>query len=291
MSITAGLFSAPTGFPAMPSYTAEWRAVRFELSPGTGEWITSHIALKDSEGTTVRQVIRPEMLRALFGGNSKHFQSLLDIVEKSLTGYLESGGVLANWKEPIEGFAATAAKVAYARHGRTQALRMAARQSTALCSLEDLELPADQPSVTSEEQDSGIWGDRIKDAVTVLRPDLSTCFDKSGMLYAESVRFGFLTDTSAAHFANLTPYSLAQSMRLARGKLQELRIGARTMSLTLTKLVAGAPRPDDITLSERQIANALRAVNELSQEADESNISLVTAYTVSEAADAVIALA
>jgi hypothetical protein len=111
------------------------------------------------------------------------------------------------------------------------------------------------------------------------------------MLYAESVRFGFLTEKSAAHFTNLTPYGLAQSMRLARGKLQELRVGSRTMSLKNSTLIAGAPSEDDITWTEKQLANASRAVNELIQEAKESSIELVTAYTLKQAVNAVIALA
>ena len=269
------LHPIPEGFPSLPTYTANWRAVRFELTPGTGEWLTCHIALVDKDGATVRQTIRPETLRALFGSNARHFQSLLDMVEKSFSTYLAHEGNLSSWMAPLEGFSAAEVKTSYARNGRAQALRMAVRQSTALCNLEDLELPDEQISLIEDEKESGLWAIRIKDAVSLQRPDLKGFFDRSGMPYAESVKFGFLTDTSAAHFANLRPYGLAQSMRLARSKIQELRIGARTMNLQVKTLIAGVPNYDDVTLSETQITNARRAQSELSQEAQESNIDLV----------------
>lgn len=288
MSALSTLHIAPPGFPSLPSYAAQWRAIRFELLPGTGEWITSHIALCDSDGFTVRQVIRPSVLRALFGSQAKHFQSLFEFVERSLEGYLAIGGNLADWSEPIEGVSATVARTAYARQGRLQALRMAARQSTALCALDDLDLHT-EPTVIEDE--TRFWGNRIKDAVVSQRPELSPYFDKQGMLYTDSARFGFLTDSVAAHFANIAPTSVSQSMRMARGKLQELRIGARTMHLTLAKLIAGAARPDDITLSDTHIVASERAISELRQEAEEGGIVFVAAHTVPEAAAAIIEIA
>lgn len=288
MSATANFHSIPAGFPSLPTYTAQWRAIRFELSPGTGEWMTSHIALSDASGTTVRQVLQPAALRALFGNHAKHFQSLLDFVEKSLSAYLEQGGLLEEWREPIEGFAATPVKTAYARAGRLQALRNAARQSTALCALDDLDLHTEPASI---EEESKFWINRIKTEVAERRPELSAYFDRNGMLYSDSVKFGFLTDTAVAHFANLIPNTMSQSMRMARGKLQELRIGVRTMDLAIAKLVAGAPRTDDITLSDRQVDASIRAMNELRQEAEESRILLAQAHTIAEAANSVIELA
>lgn len=281
------LHPSPAGFPSLPTYSAKWRAIRFELSPGTGEWITSHIASRDVDGHCVTQVLRPQVLRAIFGGHAKHFQTLLDFVEKAIDGYLAAGGDLEQWEGPIEGFTATQTKTAYARRGRIDALRLAARQCTVLCSLDDLDLPIEQTSI---EEESRFWTGRIKDAVTETRPDLSIYFDKYGKLFADSVRFGFLTDDTGVHFANLLPTSLAQTMRVARGKIQELRIGSQTMDLTTVKLIAGFPRSDDITLSERQISASESAIAELKHEATESNIKIGIAHTPHEAAEFVLEL-
>lgn len=288
MSQNDSLHAIPEGFPTLPKYSAQWRAVRFELSPGTGEWVTSHIASRDADGFCVIQVLRPAVLRAMFGSNAKHFQSLLDFVEKALEGYLARGGELSKWEGPVEGFVATSTKTAYARRGRIEALRMAVRQSTALCTLDDLDIPIEPASI---EDESRYWTGRIKDAVTEKRPDLSIYFDKYGKLYADSVRFGFLTESTGVHFANLVPTSLSHCMRNARGKLQELRTGSRTMQLSVAKLVAGFPRSDDITLTERQITASERAIVELKQEAIENDIGIEIAYSPIEAADFVLALA
>jgi hypothetical protein len=288
MKIFNDLHPIPDGFPTFPAYSAEWRAVRFELSPGTGEWITSHIALRDKEGIAVKQIINISLLRAMFGGHAKHFQSLLSMVENSLEDYLIMGGSLSNWNASIEGFSATTIKIAHARMGRIEALRMAVKQSTALCAIEDFDLPINTDEL---EDEAGYWSGRIKKAVIEIRPDLNQYFDKTGMLYSDSVRFGFLTDTSGAHFANILPSSIAQSMRMARGKIQELRAGSKTLNLTIAKLVAGAPRQDDITNTEKQLKAISRALDELRQEAEENKIDLDIVNTVEEAVDSVLAMA
>ena len=164
---------------------------------------------------------------------------------------------------------------------------MAARQSTVMCVLDDLDPAADAEPL---EEESRWWSTRIKEAVVERKPDLSAYFDRNGQLYSDTARFGFLTDTAGAHFANLVPQSFTQSMRMARGKLQELRIGAKTMHLTIAKLIAGAPRHDDITLTEKQAAASQRAIIELKEEAAEFRVALDIVHSPSEAADSVIAL-
>lgn len=278
----------PEGFPSFPAYSAEWRAIRFELSPGTGEWITSHIAMRDKEGTVVKQLISPALLRAMFGSNSKSFQSLFSLVQSALEDYLTSGGELRYWNQSVEGFAATPVKTAFARRGRIEALRMAIRQSTALCAIEDLDLPIDTAEL---EEETGYWATRIKKAVTLQRPDLSPYFDRVGMLYSDTVKFGFLTDSSGAHFANILPSSIPQSMRMARGKLQELKTGSKTLSLTMAKLVTGAPGEDDIQCTESQFKALTKALVELRQEAEENKINIDIVHTIDQAVDSVLELA
>lgn len=262
--------------------------MRFELSPGTGEWITSHIAVSDESGHAVRQIVRTSVLKAMFGSSSKGFQGMLDLVQRALEDHLAEGSKLEQFVAPLEGFVLTPLQVAHARNGRIHALRMAARQSTALCSMDDLDEPADIE--TAAEDESGTWITRVRDLVTNSRPDLSLYFDRHGMLYSETVRFGFLTDEVGAHFGSIAPNSVATSMRITRGKLQELRVGARTMQLRVAKLVAAVPGPDDIQWTERQLEATKRATEELRQEAEECKIPLAIAHTVQQAADSVLAL-
>lgn len=287
MTLTTNSFPIPAGFPTLPTYSAKWRAIRFELSPGTGEWVTSHIAAIDENGFSVNQVLRPSVIRAIFGSQSKRIEGLLGLIQRALEAHLSSGGSLENWVAPAEGFAATPLKTAYARRGKIEALRMAARQSTVMCALDELDSPIEVDSI---EEESRYWSSRIKDAVIERRPELTNYFDKYGQLYADTARFGFLTETACAHFANLVPQNATQSMRMARGKLQELRTGVKTMQLSIAKLVAGAPRSDDITLTDRQLSASLRAIEELRCEADESGVALDIVHSPNEAADSVIAL-
>ena len=287
MSYIETFHKIPEGFPSFPAYSAEWRAVRFELSPGTGEWLTSHIAMRDKDGSVVKQLISQRLLRALFGSHSKSFQSLFTLVQSALEDFLHNGGDLRSWSQSIEGFAVTSVKTAFARRGRVEALRMAIRQCTALCAIEDLDLPI---STDELEEDTGYWSTRIKKAVTLQRPDLSVYFDQVGMLYSDTVKFGFLTESSGAHFANILPTSITQSMRMARGKLQELRVGSRTLNLTVAKLVTGAPSEDDITSTESQYKALIRALGELRQEADEYKINIDVVHTIDQAVGSVLEL-
>jgi len=281
------LHAIPAGFPSLPTYSATWRAVRFELSPGTGEWITSHIAAVDNEGYSVHQVVRPAVLRSMFGSDAKRYQVMLDMVGNALEAYLSSGGDLGSWSAPIEGFSATEIRRAFARQGRLQALRMAAKQSTALCALEELDAPVE---TSSTEEESGTWVSRVKDVVVIQRPDLSMCFDRPGMLYSETVRFGFLYETMAAHFGNLNPTAISTSLRFARGKLLELKIATRTLNLTQAKLIAALPSQNDIMWSDRHLDAVRRAGVELQQEAAEHGVQYSTAHTVDEAANQLLEL-
>jgi len=287
MSERRNFFEIPDGFPAIPSYSSKWRAIRLELRPHTGEWVTSHIACVDPDGFLVKQTIRPQLMRALFGIHHKHFQSLLEFVEESLTAYLAADGSLEEWLVPIEGFAATKTKTAYALHGRLDAMRSAAQQSTIFYDMEDSDAPAES---VSAEEDSRFWSTRVREQVTLVRPDLAPYFEKHGMLYSDTAKFGFLMPSAAAHFSNLAPHSISHSMRLARGKLQELRTASKTMSLLKTKLVAGIPRSDDIMWSDKQQEATRRAIKELEQESLESKVTLDLVESVQQAANSVLSL-
>lgn len=287
MSERGNLFEIPEGFPELPTYTLRWRAIRLELRPHTGEWMTSHIACVDSDGFLVKQIIRPQLMRAIFGIHHKHFQSLLEFVENSLVAYLDSGGDLDDWLVPIEGFAATMTKTAFALRGRLDAMRSAAQQSTIFYNMEDSDVPVES---LSAEEDSRFWSTKVREQVTLVRPDLAPYFEKHGMLYSDTARFGFLMPSAAAHFSNLMPNSISHSMRLARGKLQELRTVSKTMNLAKTKLVAGIPRPDDIMWSDKQQDATRRAIRELEEESLESRVSLNLVDSVQQAAESVISL-
>lgn len=282
------LFAVPEGFPALPTYTASWRAIRLELSPGTGEWITSHIVCVDEDGFLVKQVIRPQLMRALFGSHHKHFQALLELVENSLSDFLLQDGKLSEWLPPIKGFAATKVRSTFAKHGRLNVMRTAAMQSTIFYDMEDSDSSSEP---VAAEEDSRYWSTKVREQVTLTRPDLAPYFEQHGMLYSDTVRFGFLTAETAAHFSNLAPNSIAYSMRMARGKLQELRTGSKTLGLVKAKLVTGVPRADDIIWSDRQQNATLRAIKELQQESLEGGISLDLVHSIHEAADSVISLA
>jgi hypothetical protein len=195
------LRTIPPGFPSLPTYSATWRAVHFELSPDTGEWITSHITAVEGDGHSVHQIVRPAILLSMFGSDTKRYQAMLDRISNSLEAYLSNGEDFASWSAPIEGVAAVDRRSAFARQDRLQALRMAAKQSTTLFALEELNARVE---ATSTEEESGSWASRVKDVVVLRRPDLSMYFNRPGMVYSETVRFDFSMRLSGHTSATLT---------------------------------------------------------------------------------------
>ena len=81
------------------------------------------------------------------------------------------------------------------------------------------------------------------------------------------------------------------SVGAARGKLYELVMVKREGMLTRGAVILGAPREDDLMYSENALQAATRAIAELKHEASEDELELVTAHSVPEAADQVLALA
>ncbi|NMG64347.1 hypothetical protein GPA19_05230 [Azoarcus indigens] len=273
-------------FPALPAYTADWYAVRFEPMRGTGEAFTCAILLRDAVGVEVRQVIRDDILAALFGQYAGHVQRMIDVVLDSLRAFAVDHDP-AQWAPPLTGFWLSERRRGASHAERAGIYRQAIQLSAAFAQLDYAPQEQDeQPALEAARTFIG----RVRDRVRSVRADLEVYFQRQARIVPNGslVQFGFLMPTRAAHFEVLRPSTLSTSVRFARGKLYELKKARPLVPLERAALIVGVPHRDDLGFSERQHAAIERELGELRQEAQEDDTEVLAAVNDPEAAQHII---
>ena len=162
-----------------------------------------------------------------------------------------------------------------------------------------LSVIADEPISTSddlptpEREVNQQWTTKVKEAIQVLRPDLSMYFNREAILVdgGVPVRFAVLTQRLAAQFGMLRPSQQNQGMEDARAKMWKLALAKERNPALTAALVFGTPNDDDITLSDKQRDRLKSNVGELQQEAAHRNVEVSEVHTVTAAAARVVELA
>lgn len=276
-------------FPPLPSYIADWYALRFEPMRGTGESFTCAILIKDAIGVDVRTVIRDDILKALFGTHADHVTNMIETAAQSLLSFATQRDP-ADWKPPLTGFYLSAKRSGASRTERDGIYRQAIKLSAAFAQLDfnpqdDDERPALEAAKT--------FITRIRQQVSEQRLDLDSYFQRAARIVPNGalVQFGFLMPRRAAHFEMLRPSTLSTSVRFARAKLYELKKARTLVPLERAALIVGVPHHDDLSFTDRQHANIERELNELRQEAQEDETDALSAENAAAAAQHVVDLA
>lgn len=276
-------------FPALPAYTADWYALRFEPMRGTGETFTCAILLLDKAGTEVRKVIRDDILAALFGSYAGHVDSMINVAIESLSAFAAEHPP-QQWNPPLTGFSLSERRQGASRTERTGVFRQAIRLSSAFAQLDyDSQEQNEQPALEAARTFIG----RVRDQVRATHAALDSYFQRQARIVPNGslVQFGFLMPTRAAHFEVLRPSTLSTSIRFARGKLYELKKARPLVPLERAVLIVGVPHRDDLGFSEKQHAAIERELAELRQVAKEDDTDVLAAVDEPEAAQHVIDIA
>lgn len=272
---------------------ARYSVVGWEPVPGSGERINV-AALCEYDGRFVaKSLIREDVLRCMYGAAGDGVLHMVEGVIEALSSVANSYGLEAALASvPLSNFSLTALRATWAS-SENDLLRQIVLMNCSLSAIADEPLPTSDDLPTPEREVNQQWTTKVKEAIQVLRPDLSMYFNREAILVdgGVPVRFAVLTHRLAAQFGLLRPSQQNQGMEDARAKMWKLALAKERNPALVAALVFGTPKEEDITLSDKQQDRLKSNVVEIQQEAAYRQVELRAVHTVSEAATTVVALA
>lgn len=272
---------------------SRYSVLGWEPVQGSGERINV-AALCEYDGQFVaKSLVREDVLRCMYGAAGDGVLRMVDGVLEALTSVAKSHGLEAALAAvPLANFSLTALRATWASD-ESDLLRQIVLMNCSLSVIADEPLPTTDDLPTPEREVNQQWTTRIKEAIQVLRPDLSTYFNREAILVdgGVPVRFAVLTPRLAAQFGLLRAAQQNQGMEDARAKMWKLALAKERNPGLVAALVFGTQKEDDITLSDKQRDRLKSNSIEIQQEAKHRQVEFREVHTVAEAADTVVALA
>jgi hypothetical protein len=278
-------------FPQVPGFRASWNAVYLEPILGSGERITVAIVIRAEHRAEIHPVIRPAVLRALYGEKAKGIRGIVELAIDNLTDFLATALPLEQWNSPISGILLGEPREA-ASSDLAGVLRQAIQSASSLSIVgsDDREYGEDEYEI---QRIAGKWANQVKEQVQKRRVELLPYFNRIGKFYSdgEPVKFGFLGCGVVAQFGVLRPSKVQPSVREARARLWELNRARQMTDIKNVSLILQILSPSDRSYSDREHEVSLRNTTELKREADEGNVGLLSVHTSLEGAEHLIRLA
>lgn len=282
-----------TTLSAFVDNNARYSVVGWEPVPGSGERINV-AALCEYDGRFVaKSLVREEVLRCMYGAAGDGVLHMVEGVIEALSSVANGHGLEAALASvPLSNFSLTAPRATWASN-ENDLLRQIVLMNCSLSVIADEPLPTSDDLPTPEREVNQQWTTKVKEAIQVLRPDLSMYFNREAILVdgGVPVRFAVLTHHLAAQFGLLRPSQQNQGMEDARAKMWKLALAKERNPALVAALIFGTPKEEDITLSDKQRDRLKSNVVEIQQEAAYRQVELREVHTVPEAARTVIALA
>jgi len=282
-----------TALSAFVDNNARYSVVGWEPVPGSGERINV-AALCEYDGRfVVRSLVREEVLRCMYGAAGDGVLHMVEGVIEALSAVANDHGLEAALASvPLSNFSITAPRATWASN-ENDMLRQIVLMNCSLSVIADEPLSTSDDLPTPEREVNQQWTTRVKEAIQVLRPDLSMYFNREAILVdgGVPVRFAVLTNRLAAQFGLLRPSQQNQGMEDARAKMWKLALAKERNPALVAALVFGTPKEEDITLSDKQRDRLKSNVVEIQQEAAHRLVELREVHTVPEAASMVVAMA
>lgn len=272
---------------------AQYSVLGWEPVHGSGERLNVAALFKYDGRLVAKPLIRGEVLRCMYGEAGDGVLSMLTGVLEAVSSVADKHGWdAALTSVPLTNFSLAPVQKTWAS-SEADLLRQIVLMS---CSLSVI---ADEPAATSDdlptpEKEVNLqWTTRIKEAIQVLRPELSMYFNRDAVIVDDGlpVRFAVLSPRLAAHFGLLRPPQQNPGMEDARAKMWKLALAKERNPALVAALVFGTPSDDDITISDKQRDRLKSNVAELRREAEKRHVDIQEVHTVGDAANAVVALA
>lgn len=278
---------------AFVSINSRYSVLRWEPVPGSGECINVAALCEHGGQLVARSLVREDVLRCMYGAAGDGVLRMVAGILDALTSVAKSHGLdAAVAAVPLSNFSLSPLRETWAS-SEADLLRQIVLMNCSLSVIADEPLPTSDDLPTSEREVNQQWTTKVKEAIQVLRPDLSMYFNRETVLVDNGVpvRFALLTSRLAAQFGLLRPTQQNQGMEDARAKMWKLALAKERNPVLTAALVFGTPKEEDITLSDKQRDRLRANVVEIQQEAAHRQVDLRKVHTVPDAASTVIALA
>ncbi len=282
-----------TELSAFVDNNARYSVVGWEPVPGSGERINV-AALCEYDGRFIaKSLVREEVLRCMYGAAGDGVFHMVEGVIEALSAVASGHGLEAALASiPLSNFSIAEPRATWASN-ENDLLRQIVLMNCSLSVIADEPISTSDDLPTPEREVNQQWTTKVKEAIQVLRPDLSMYFNREAILVdgGVPVRFAVLTQRLAAQFGMLRPSQQNQGMEDARAKMWKLALAKERNPALTAALVFGTPNDDDITLSDKQRDRLKSNVGELRQEAAHRNVEVNEVHTVTAAAARVVELA
>lgn len=284
----SAILSIKTEFPPLPAFHAVWTPVYLEPIHGSGERLTVAIIVSTEHRAEIRPVIRPEVLRALYGAKAKGIRGIVELAVDSLSEHVRAFHSLDSWASPISGIHLGKPREA-SSNDVDGVMRQAIQSAASLSALEPLSNDQlDDESLVQVANKK--WADQVRDEIKTKRLALLPYFNRSGKFFenGELVRFGFLGHGVVAQFGVLRPSSMQPSVRDARARLWELGRARRIADVRHVGLILYVPPSG---YGEKDQETVGRNAKELTLEAEEGNVGLHPVQSTVQGAEELMRLA
>lgn len=272
---------------------ARYSVIGWEPVPGSGERINVAALCEHDDRVIAKTLIREDVLRCMYGTAGDGVFNMVKRLTEALSAIAKDHGLEAALGAiPLSNFSITAPRFTWASN-ENDLLRQIALMNCSLSVIADEPLATTDDLPTPEKEVNQQWTTKVKEAIQTLRPELSAYFNREAILVDDGlpIRFAVLTERLAAQFGILRPSQQNQGMEDARAKMWKLALAKERNPTLIAALIWGAPRDDDITLSDKQRDRLKSNIVELRQEAAHRNVDFSEVHTVAAAAARVVELA
>lgn len=279
-------FLTSLSFPGKPQNDYVGAAIYLEPMVGSGERIAVCAVAAGNDGVEVLPLIRPEVVRCLYGDKSESFSGLVNLIVESLL-KLKNEQWLKEWVAPFDGVHMGAARKIVADNKR-QAIASIAKLHASLAYLPALN--DDDCDSESAEGSLKAWVSEIKSNVIATSPFLAGNFNRKIQLSkGDEVKFMFADQNNAIETALLLPVGLAGKMNTAKVRLWNM--SHLPDQYVNKRLILGVAHPDSPDMADKIVRERLNdRVNALLEQAYKDKITLKTVFTHQEAANEIVAL-
>lgn len=281
-------------FPALPEYSAKACPIFIEPIVGSGERICMGIVAVGNDGNhIVVRTIKEDTATCMLGAASYKLLNLVDIALTSLNNFASQHKNISDWQSPVPGVT-TGSIITGRVNDLTMMVRTVARNHAFLSAMSDF--TAADESIAEESPATDRWATMVKEATTLLRPNLGAAFNRQLKLTSKgTTRFDFVGQNLAAQLGRIIPgHAISGLVKTAKAKLWDLETLREHNEQQLFnsnhayELILYRPRDNDPTYSEKEIGRLNEALVELEETGDKQALRVIQAYSADEAAHRIV---
>lgn len=266
-------------------FSGRWAPLYLEPISGSGERITFAVVVMGPDGKAhVERLLRPDVLRLLYGPKAKHLLGMFDVAEQSVLAALTASIAV---ELPLQGFymgefraGMGQSRADLIEQGRVMAASLATRNVGEIAASDAEE----------DEKQTGLWAQKVQQIVTTTAVDLAANFHREWKPVGRHLpaRFGYFDGHYAAHFGVVRRDRPTGSIYHLKSRLWELascNAGDLAGAVENRELLLFRPNPRSSSLDQAARKAINQVVDQVIADADQHRIFVLHTHDVQKAAN------